>query len=86
MCRATWLKFITTVRSALWLGITSRWQEKLGASLIVLGACVSVVPKVSEDSNAWGRLGLLGYGRLRMTSIAEQSRWYAARIEGHRRP
>ena len=50
------------------------------------GGALEVVPKVSEDSNAWGRLGLLGYGRLRMTSIAEQSRWYAARIEGHRRP
>lgn len=57
----------TMLVSAVWLKIRSRWQERCGAFFIVLGASISVIPKivdVPDDSSA-------------LQNIAVQSRWYA---------
>eukprot|EP00435_Cladocopium_sp_Y103_P031127 s3782_g7.t2 len=57
----------TMLVSAVWLRVRSRWQERCGAFFIVLGASISVIPKivdVPDESSA-------------LQNIAVQSRWYA---------
>ncbi|CAK9000189.1 Crt homolog 1 (Chloroquine resistance transporter paralog 1) (DdCRTp1) [Durusdinium trenchii] len=54
----------TMLVSTTWLGIASHWKERCGAFLIVVGACISVLPKIVDGSNP-------------MQSVAAQSRWYA---------
>ena len=58
----------TMLVSAMWLSIRSRWQERCGAFLIVLGACISVIPKI---------IGSAPDESSPLQSIAVQSRWYA---------
>ncbi|CAJ1337242.1 unnamed protein product [Effrenium voratum] len=55
----------TMLVSTTWLRIRSRWQERLGATLIFAGACVSVLPKIVDDDSS------------SLHSLAAQSRWYA---------
>jgi len=57
----------TMLVSAVWLGMQSRWQERFGAAMIVVGACISVMPDLLPKEDASSTL----------QSLATQSRWYA---------
>lgn len=52
----------TMLVSSVWLRVGSRWQERLGAGLIVAGACISVVPGLVES---------------RPDGSVMEARWYA---------
>lgn len=57
----------TMLVSTVWLRIDSRWQERFGAALIVVGACISVLPDILPDEDTTSTF----------QSLATQSRWYA---------